>query len=226
MVAIAVAARNGILFRDGVAIENLVGVTQFAFDKTGTLTKGALVVSRIAAFNSQPENAVLRIGGSIAQFSTHPLARAIAHEAEKRGLPPLQATEFNNIPGLGMEALIDGRRILMGSRTLLRERGIALPVVDPTSEAEVWIAATEPQGVIYLRDEIRPNARRVIDFLKRRGLSVTLMTGDRLVAAEKIASQVGIEDVVGISPPAAIVQLTPNLLAHTLDACANLRESA
>ena len=206
LVAIAVAARNGILFRGGVAIENLAGVTQFAFDKTGTLTKGALVVSRIAAFNSQPENAVLRIGGSIAQFSTHPLARAIAHEAEKRGLPPLQATEFNNIPGLGMEALIDGRRILMGSRTLLRERGIALPVVDPTSEAEVWIAATEPQGVIYLRDEIRPNARRVIDFLKRRGLSVTLMTGDRLVAAEKIASQVGIEDVCAEFTPEAKLQ--------------------
>ena len=206
LVAIAVAARNGILFRGGVAIENLAGVTQFAFDKTGTLTKGALVVSRIAAFNSQPENAVLRIGGSIAQFSTHPLARAIAHEAEKRGLPPLQATEFNNIPGLGMEALIDGKRIVMGSRTLLRERGIALPVVDPTSEAEVWIAATEPQGVIYLRDEIRPNARRVIDFLKRRGLSVTLMTGDRLVAAEKIASQVGIEDVCAEFTPEAKLQ--------------------
>ena len=206
LVAIAVAARNGILFRGGVAIENLAGVTQFAFDKTGTLTKGALVVSRIAAFNSQPENAVLRIGGSIAQFSTHPLARAIAHEAEKRGLPPLQATEFNNIPGLGMEALIDGKRIVMGSRTLMRERGIALPVVDPTSEAEVWIAATEPQGVIYLRDEIRPNARRVIDFLKRRGLSVTLMTGDRLVAAEKIASQVGIEDVCAEFTPEAKLQ--------------------
>lgn len=105
-----------------------------------------------------------------------------------------------------MEALIDGKRIVMGSRTLLRERGIALPVVDPTSEAEVWIAATEPQGVIYLRDEIRPNARRVIDFLKRRGLSVTLMTGDRLVAAEKIASQVGIEDVCAEFTPEAKLQ--------------------
>jgi Cd2+/Zn2+-exporting ATPase len=206
LVAIAVAARNGILFRGGVAIENLAGVTQFAFDKTGTLTKGALVVSRIAPFNSQPDDLVLKIGGAIAQFSTHPLARAIAHEAEQRRLPPLKATDFNNIPGLGMEALIDGKRIIMGSRTLLRERGIALPVVEPTAEAEVWIADAEARGVIYLRDEIRPNARRVIDFLKRRGLSVTLMTGDRLVAAEKIASQVGIEDVRAEFSPEAKLQ--------------------
>ena len=169
LVAIAVAARDGILFRGGVAIENLAGVTQFAFDKTGTLTKGTLVVSRLASFDSKSEDSLLRIGGSIAQFSTHPLARAIAHEVGKRRLPLLRATEFNNIPGLGMEALIDGKRILMGSRTLLREHGIRLPIIEPTSEAEVWIADSQALGVIYLRDEIRLNARRVIDFLKRRG---------------------------------------------------------
>ena len=206
LVAIAVAARHGILFRGGVAIENLAGVTQFAFDKTGTLTKGALAVSRIAPFNSQPADLVLKIGGSIAQFSTHPLARAITREAEKRRLPRLQAMDFNNIPGLGMEALIDGKRILMGSRTLLRERGVSLPAVEMTSEAEVWIADTQAHGVIYLRDEIRPNARRVVDFLKRRGLSVTLMTGDRLVAAENVAAQVGIEDVRADFTPEAKLQ--------------------
>jgi Cd2+/Zn2+-exporting ATPase len=105
-----------------------------------------------------------------------------------------------------MEALIDGKRILMGSRTLLRERGVSLPAVEMTSEAEVWIADTQAHGVIYLRDEIRPNARRVVDFLKRRGLSVTLMTGDRLVAAENVAAQVGIEDVRADFTPEAKLQ--------------------
>ena len=206
LVAIAVAARNGILFRGGVAIENLAGVTQFAFDKTGTLTKGALVVSKIAIFNFESEDSVLQIAGSIALFSTHPLARAIGSEAEQRRLPPLQATDFKNIPGLGMEASVNGTRFLMGSRTLMRENGIQMPAVDQTSEAEVWIADDQARGVIYLRDEVRPNARRVIDFLKARGVGITLMTGDRLPPAQNVAAQVGIEDVRAEFTPEAKLQ--------------------
>ena len=94
----------------------------------------------------------------------------------------------------------------MGSRKLLRERGVNIPPVETTSEAEVWIADTQVSGVIYLRDEIRPNARGVIDFLKRRGISVTLMTGDRLSAAEHVAAQVGIEDVRAELSPEAKLQ--------------------
>ena len=94
-----------------------------------------------------------------------------------------------------MEAFVDDRKILMGSRALLRERGIALPSVPTTSDAEVWVADDQALGLIYLRDEVRPNARHVIDFLKQRGVAVALMTGDRLAPAEKVAAQVGIEDV-------------------------------
>ena len=195
LVAIAAAARRGILFRGGVAVENLASVTQFAFDKTGTLTKGALVVSEIVVFNAQSEESLLQIAGAIAELSTHPLARAIARETEQRRLSTQNATDFKNLPGLGMEAFVDGRKILMGSRALLRERGIALPSVPATSDAEVWVADDQALGLIYLRDEVRPNARHVIDFLKRRGVAVALMTGDRLAPAEKIAAQVGIEDV-------------------------------
>jgi Cd2+/Zn2+-exporting ATPase len=104
LVAIAVGARHGILFRGGVAIENLATVNQVAFDKTGTLTKGSLIVSRIAAFDTQTEDSVLRLASSVAQFSTHPLARAIVRETEKREMAPLEVTEFQNIPGFGMEA--------------------------------------------------------------------------------------------------------------------------
>ena len=135
LVAIAAAARRGILFRGGVAVENLAGATQFAFDKTGTLTKGALVVARIAPFDSQREDELLRLAASVAHFSTHPLARAIVAEAGKRNLPINEATDFLNLPGLGMEASIDGNRILIGSRRLMRDRGIAMPAVELTNEA-------------------------------------------------------------------------------------------
>jgi Cd2+/Zn2+-exporting ATPase len=205
LVAIAASARRGILFRGGVAIETLAGATQFAFDKTGTLTKGALIVARISCFESQSEDDVLQVAASVAHFSTHPLARAVVAEAEKRKLPLLSATDFLNVAGLGMEASIAEKRIFVGSRRLMRDRGIALPTVESTNEAEVWVGRDQALGVIYLRDEIRPAAKHVIDFLKRAGLPVTLLTGDRATAAAMVAEQVGISDVrAELSPQAKL----------------------
>jgi Cd2+/Zn2+-exporting ATPase len=205
LVAIAAGARRGILFRGGVAVENLAGATQFAFDKTGTLTKGALVVARIASFDSQDENKILQLAASVAHFSTHPLARAIVAEAENRKMRVQPATDFLNVPGLGMEASVNGNRILVGSRRLLQNRGIAPRTIETTNDAEVCIANDQALGVIYLRDEIRPTAKRVVDFLKRSGLSVTLLTGDRLGPAAMVAEQVGIADVrAELSPQAKL----------------------
>jgi Cd2+/Zn2+-exporting ATPase len=87
LVAIAEGARRGILFRGGVAVENLAGVTQFAFDKTGTLTKGNLRVAKIIAMNGATEDEVLRVAASVGLYSTHPLSRAIIEEAKRRKLP-------------------------------------------------------------------------------------------------------------------------------------------
>jgi Cd2+/Zn2+-exporting ATPase len=206
LVAIAAGARRGILFRGGVAVENLASATQFAFDKTGTLTKGALVVARICSFDSQREDEVLQLAASVAHFSTHPLARAIIAEAEKRDLPiNNKARDFLNLPGLGMEASVNGNRVLVGSRRLMHDRGIAIPAVELANEGEVWIANDHALGVIYLRDEIRPAAKRVIDFLKRSGLSVTLLTGDRVGPAAMVAEKVGITDVrTELSPQAKL----------------------
>jgi Zn2+/Cd2+-exporting ATPase len=206
LVAIAAGARRGILFRGGVAVENLGGATQFAFDKTGTLTKGVLVVARINSFDSQTEDDVLQVAASVAHFSTHPLARAIAAEAEKRKLSLLTATDFLNVAGLGMEASVEGNRIFVGSRRLMRDHGISLPAIASTNDAEVWIGRGEQAlGAIRLRDEIRPAAKPVIDFLKLSGLSVTLLTGDRVSAAAMVAEQVGITDVrAELSPQAKL----------------------
>jgi Cd2+/Zn2+-exporting ATPase len=206
LVAIASAARRGILFRGGVAIESLAGATQFAFDKTGTLTKGALFVARVAAFEKQTEDRVLQIAASVAHFSTHPLARAVLAEAQKRKLPLLKADDFLNVAGFGMEASINGRRIFVGNRRLMHDRGIALPAIASGSEAEVWIGGTQPLGVIYLRDETRPAAKGVVDFLKRSGAAVTLLTGDRPGPATLIAGEVGIDDVRAEMTPQAKLQ--------------------
>jgi Cd2+/Zn2+-exporting ATPase len=205
LIAIAAGARRGILFRGGVAVENLARATQFAFDKTGTLTKGSLIVSKITTFDHRSEDDVLQIAASIAQFSTHPLAGAICLAAEKRDLKLIAARDFLNVPGLGMEASVDERRVFVGSRRFMRDRGISCPVIGPTNAAEVWIGDRHACGVIFLRDEIRPGARRVIDFLKRSGLMVTLLTGDRAEPAATVAEQVGILDVrAQLSPQAKL----------------------
>jgi Cd2+/Zn2+-exporting ATPase len=205
LVAIAAGARRGILFRGGVAIENLAAANQFAFDKTGTLTKGALIVSHVAAFRSQTEDSVLQIGASIAQFSTHPLARAIIAEADKRKLTLFPAKDFLNVAGLGMEASVDDKKILVGSRRFMRDRGISLPAIASTSDAEVWIANNQAIGIIYLRDEIRQAAKGVVEFLKGSGLAVTLVTGDRAEPAAMVANAVGITDVrAELSPQAKL----------------------
>ena len=195
LVAIAAGARNGILFRGGVAIENLAGVNQFAFDKTGTLTSGALVVRTINVFGERTEDQSIALAAAVARFSTHPLAVAIVREADRRHLPILRATEFQNVPGFGMEALVDGEQILVGSRRLLFDRGVKIKQVSTTSDAEVWIASHRPIAVVYLRDQVRSAAWDVIEFLKRNAISVALLTGDRAVAANNVARRVGIEEI-------------------------------
>ena len=202
LVAIAAGARRGILFRGGVAVENLAGVNQFAFDKTGTLTKGNLRVARIAAMNGMTESDVLRVAASVGQFSTHPLSRAIVSEAERRGLTLDHVTDFINLTGLGMQARSSTEQLFVGSRALLASRGIPLtaPDGDP-AHVEVWIAGTAPHGAIFLSDELRPEAKAVIEKLQRDGATVTLMTGDRAAVASDIAASLGIRDVrAGLSP--------------------------
>ena len=205
LVAIAAGARRGILFRGGVAVENLAGATTFAFDKTGTLTKGTLIVSRLTVFGSNPETDLLQTAAAVADFSTHPLARAVVAEAERRRLTIPQAKDFLNVPGLGMQAVVNGKRTFVGSRHFLRENGLSLPEVASTAEAEVWVGIDQPLGVVFLRDEVRPETRGVIDFLKTSGIAVTLLTGDRAAPAAAVAKQVGIDDVrAELSPEAKL----------------------
>lgn len=206
LVAIAAGARRGILFRGGVAIEDLAGATQFAFDKTGTLTKGSLVVAEISPFGTRTEDYILQIAASVAHFSTHPLARAIEAETEKRKITLVPSKDFLNVAGLGMEASIGGERVFVGSRRFLQDRGISCPPTGPTNDAEVWVADKRACGVIYLRDEVRPAAKHVVDFLKRSGLAVTLLTGDRPGPAVMIADYVGITDVRAELSPQAKLQ--------------------
>ncbi len=141
LVAIAAGARNGILFRGGVAVETLAGVNHFAFDKTGTLTTGELEVSRIETAGLTTADEALAAAAAVAQDSTHPLSRAVVAEAQRRALPPVETHDVVNIPGFGMEARIDAGVVAVGSRRLMEQRGFEVAGFSSSgAEAEVWVA--------------------------------------------------------------------------------------
>ena len=196
LVAIAAGARQGILFRGGVAVERLACVDHFAFDKTGTLTTGQLQVGRIETCGANSTEEVLAVAAAVAQYSTHPLSRAVVEEAESLRLRKFETDNVTNLPGFGMEAMIGPDLVLVGSRKLMELRGFDVSAFEGSgAEAEVWVARTTLLGVIYLRDRLRAATPAVIAALKDAGNSVALISGDRAVAAEAVARAAGIEEV-------------------------------
>ena len=196
LVAIAAGARQGILFRGGVAVENLACVNHFAFDKTGTLTTGQLQVGRIETCAARSTEEVLGVAAAVSQYSTHPLSRAVVAEAEGLGLQKFAANSVTNLPGYGMEAMIGADLVLVGSRKLMEVRGFDLSAFASSgAEAEVWVARGALLGVIYLRDGLRAATPAVISALQNAGNSVALISGDRAAAAEAVARAAGIEEV-------------------------------
>ena len=196
LVAIAAGARQGILFRGGMAVETLAGVNHFAFDKTGTLTTGELEVARIETAGLTAPDEALAVAAAVAQNSTHPLSRAVLMEAERRELELAATEEVANIPGFGMEARIGPNLVVVGSRRLMEQRGFNVaPFPSSGAEAEVWVAQEVLLGVIYLRDRLRPATPAVIAALRNEGNSVALVSGDRASAAEMVAHAAGIEEV-------------------------------
>ncbi|MCB0962379.1 MAG: copper-translocating P-type ATPase [Acidimicrobiales bacterium] len=199
----ALAASNGILVKDRLALEQSRTVDTFLFDKTGTLTKGAHTVVGVAGAGID-EDEVLRVAGGVESDSEHPLARAIVAAARDRG-PIAPASEFRSITGRGVEATIDGTAYAVGGPALLRERSLTEP--DALSE---WSSRWRDRGasVLYLtrddaivggialEDEIRPEARHAVDELHTMDRRVVMITGDARQVADAVGADLGIDEVM------------------------------
>jgi Cu2+-exporting ATPase len=198
----AVAARNGILIKDRLALEQSRTVDALLFDKTGTLTKGQHTVVGVAGVGID-EDEVLRLAGGVESDSEHPLARAIVNAAARRGAVA-DAVDFRSITGRGVEAAIDGEAYAMGGPALLRERFIAEP-----AQLGDWSQSWKQRGatVLYLvrgdtivggialEDEIRPEARDAVRALQAMGRRVVMITGDARQVAEAVARDLGVDEV-------------------------------
>jgi Cd2+/Zn2+-exporting ATPase len=205
LAAIAWGARHGILFRGGAAVEQLAGIDMVALDKTGTLTTGELRVERVESFPAGRQTDVARLAFSLERLSTHPLARAITRYGKQQALEPVEFEHFASVTGLGLEANRDGRTCRLGRREWVAE-GAQFKAVEevPSTDAgfaEVWLREGDLLGRIVLRDDIRTEAKSLMEELARAGLRTVVLTGDRQGAAEHLKGVLGLADVrAGLRP--------------------------
>jgi Cd2+/Zn2+-exporting ATPase len=199
LAAIAWSARHGILFRGGAAVEKLAAVNTVALDKTGTLTTGELRVETVESFPPGREAEVAQLAFSLERLSTHPLARAITRHGKQQGLEPLELAHFESITGQGLRARRNGDSCLLGRREWLNQgRHAAVIAQAPATEpgfSEIWLSEGSLLGRLVLRDDIRPEARDLVDELHREGLRAVVLTGDRKATAEHLRTELGIQDV-------------------------------
>ena len=203
--ALANAARHGILFKGGAYLEAAGSIPIIAFDKTGTLTLGKpSVTAAISLDPAMTDDELVQLAASVEHFSEHHIARAILAETQRRGLPLLPAENFAAKPGHGVSAEINGRLYWVGNATLMREIGINA-TIDHTdgrklleSGKTVVFVTDECRvlGLIEISDKIRPEARSIIERLKRVGIKkVVMITGDNERVAAEVAREVGITDI-------------------------------
>lgn len=211
LAAIAHAARRGILFRGGAAVENLGKVEVVAMDKTGTLTTGELRIDTIQSFPGGREEEIGQLAFSLERLSTHPLARAITRHAKKRGLKPLTVEGFESIPGCGLKGRIRGEEVCLGKREWVRSANGDLQdwaAPQQPGLSEVWVSSGELLGRIVLRDEIRPEAAQLVQDLRQRRLTTIVLTGDRKTAAHQLQEL--------IRPDEIHAELTPEQKVATI----------
>lgn len=199
LAAIAWSARQGILFRGGAAVEKLADVDLVALDKTGTLTTGELRVERVESFPPGNEQAIAQLAYSLERLSTHPLARAITRYGKQQNIEPIEFPEFESVTGQGLRARRNGVECFLGRRDWLNSGSrVALMANVPATEAgfsEIWLAEGDLVGRIVLRDDIRPQAKSVIDQLRAEGLRTVVLTGDRRATAEYLRAELHLDDV-------------------------------
>ncbi len=186
--AIAHAARRGILFKGGVYVETLGASDTVAFDKTGTLTRGEVVVEDLVTLNGFREEDVLRLAASLESRSEHPLARAVVAFAERKGIRVVPPETFRYEIGRGVQGRVEGREVFVGKPAGEVEEGQGRTVVEVRVEGK-------PAALLMFRDALRPEAARVIRALRAMGRKVVILTGDRRDVGERVARELGVDEV-------------------------------
>lgn len=209
--SLGTGARNGVLIKGGVYVEELAKVKVVAMDKTGTLTRGEPEVTDVILFRQNPDRLtnsrqeLLAAASGIERRSGHPLAQAIVRYAEAQGVQPVELADFHSLTGAGASARLDGRTVYVGSPDLFHSKlSVSLEhswgdINQLQGEGKTVVIVgdeQDPWGLIAIRDNIRLNAQKAIDAMHAAGVEkVVMLTGDNERTAQAIARELGIDEV-------------------------------
>ncbi len=227
--AIAVAAgqgaRNGILVKNGEVLETLSRVSHFVFDKTGTLTTGRMQFQQMTAAQGEIEDELLRLAAVVERYSEHSIAQAIVEAAEQRQLAINQSKPeaFESLPGHGVQAMVEGRTVTLGTLAWLQKNDIALAPTLREQARELESKATscihmaidgKHRALIAIADQLRPDAQQLVNGLRAAGIRMTLLSGDRQRVADAVAEQLGGMEVIAEVLPQDKDQVIADLQAE------------
>ena len=204
MVGSGLGAKRGILFKNATALEQTAGLDTVVFDKTGTLTRGQPEVVAIATADGVDEAKLLRLVAAAERDSEHPLAQAIVDAAKARGVDPPATSGFEAVPGEGATATVEGKRLAIGNARLLAREHVRLDGLAGRADELAGQGRTTVQvaidgraaGVIAIADAVRDTSRAAVDQLREIGVRAVMLTGDGRATAQRVATELGIEEVI------------------------------
>ena len=209
MVGTGKGAENGVLIRDGAALETAHKLDVVVLDKTGTLTEGKPRVTDVVPFDGADgaappldEDGLLRLVAGAERGSEHPLAAAILAEADARGVETPRATAFEAIAGHGIRAVVDGHTVVAGNERLAGDAGERAALLAGQGKTVVSVLVDDvPAGAIAVADTLKPSSAAAVGRLRQLGLDVVMLTGDQEATARAIAAEAGIDHVIaGVLP--------------------------
>jgi Cu+-exporting ATPase len=211
MVGTGKGAENGILIRGAEALETAHRLNSIVLDKTGTLTKGEPSVTDIIGSKNFTKKEILILAASAEKGSEHPLGEAIIKKVKEEGLSLLDPKDFQAIPGHGIEATIDSKRVLLGNLRLIEERKMVLDGwveraghLSNEGKTPMYLAVDgEVAGIIAVADTLKENSKEAVKALHHMGLEVVMLTGDNERTARAIAHQIGMDRVLAEVLPEA-----------------------
>ena len=209
MVGSGIGAKNGILFKTSEALENAGKIEIAALDKTGTITSGEPRVTDILPAEGCTEDELLGLANALERMSEHPLAKAVTAEAERRGLPAMEAGEFQALPGNGLKGNVNGDEVRGGNARFIFAEKDADEAVKQSAEKLAGEGKTplfferggRLIGIIAVADTIKPESAEAVRQLRNQGIRVIMLTGDNERTAKAIGAQAGVDDVIaGVLP--------------------------
>jgi len=196
--AMTVATRLRILIKSVDFLERASDVDTLILDKTGTVTVGAPTVQEVRPAKGVSEETLFAVAASCAFGSLHPVSRAVASEALTRGITTTPPADLQERPGLGVVALVDGQRAVLGRRALLTELAIPIDSTDDEDASQVWVGrGRQYLGSFVFRDRPRAEAREALSAMRALGIDrLVLLTGDRAAVAREVGAALGVDDVI------------------------------